>query len=78
MEELYSVMEGLLELEYKQRAFIQMLQAVEVAYGLQEEQEKMRMLTDNAKWQMESCKADVRRIIRKLDEYIAQNASLRK
>lgn len=78
MEELYSVMEGLLELEYKQKAFIQMLQAAEVAYSLQEEQEKMRMLTDSAKWQMESCKADVRHIIRKLDEYIARNASLRK
>lgn len=74
MEELYFIMEGLLDLEYKQEAFIQILRAAEMSYGFNEEQKNMRMLASSSRWQMEDSRKDLRQLVSKLDDYIARNA----
>lgn len=78
MEELYSIMEDLLELEYKQEAYIQILKALELSYSQQEEQKNMKMLVSSSRWQIEDYAKDLRQIIGKLDDYIVRNAVLRK
>lgn len=74
MEELYFIMERLLDLEYKQEAFIQILRAAEMSYGFSEDQKNMRMLASSSRWQMEDNRRDLRQLVSKLDEYIARNA----
>lgn len=78
MNELYDIMQGLLDLEYKQEAYLQILKAAETAYGQHEEQKEMKMLISSGKWQIEGYRRDLRQIVSALDGYIAQNASLRK
>lgn len=78
MNELYDIMQGLLDLEYKQEAFLQILKAAEAAYGQHDEQKEMKMLISSRKWQIEGYRRDLRQIVSALDGYIARNASLRK
>lgn len=78
MNELYNIMERLLDLEYKQEAFLQILKAAETAYGQREEQKELKMLISSGKWQIEGYRRDLRQIVSALDSYIAQNAPLRK
>lgn len=76
MEELYTMMETLLALEYRQEAFTQILCKLEEAYAQREEHKGMKMLVSTSKWQLEEYRAELRRIIEKLDGYIAKNAVL--
>lgn len=78
MKELYLIMENLLQIEYQQEAFLQILAAAERAYGLSEQQKDMKMLVSFEIWQIEREQRELHRVIGKLDEYIAQNAILRK
>ena len=73
MEELYFIMEGMLDLEYKQEAFLQILKAAETSYGLHEEQKEMKMLVSSFVWQIEDYKTELRQIIGRLDRYIVES-----
>lgn len=75
MKELYTTMEDLLEIEYRQEAFIQILCKLEEAYDQQAEQKNMKMLVSIAKWQIEEYNIELRKIIEQLDTYIAKNAA---
>lgn len=76
MKELYTTMEALLDLEYRQEAFVQILCKLEEAYNQQADQKDLRMLVSTSKWQIEEYNAELHRVIEGLDTYIAQNAAL--
>ncbi len=78
MDELYVIMEYLLDLEYKQSVFIRILRAVEQSFEPQKDQEELKMLASAAKWQMEGCEKELRQIIGQLDRYIVNCAAVQR
>ena len=70
MKQLYSIMEHLLELDYKQETFLLILKALETAYN-EEEVASSKMLISHAKWQLESQNKDLKEQIKQLDTYLS-------
>lgn len=70
MKQLYSIMEQLLELDYKQETFLLILKALETAYN-EEEVASSKMLISHAKWQLESQNKDLKEQIKQLDTYLS-------
>lgn len=70
MEELYLIMDDFLQVEYRQKALLSVLKALEGYYS-EDEQEELKLLVSNGKWAFEGLQEQMQRSISRLDNYIA-------
>lgn len=70
MEELYLIMDDFLQVEYRQKALLSVLKALE-AYYSEDEQEELKLLVSNGKWALEGLQEQMQSSISRLDNYIA-------
>ena len=73
MEKLYSIMEGLLEVEYNQKTLLYVLVVLEAAYS-EQEQKEVKLVINHTKGSLKALQGEMRAAIRKLDNYIAVTA----
>lgn len=71
MEELYSIMRDLLEIEYNQRYLLCVLKALE-ATNSNEEQEMVRVIANGTRYYFEALQKELKAIINRLDTYMAE------
>ena len=69
MEELYLIMDDFLKVEYRQKALLSVLKALEGFYS-EEEQEELKLLISSVKWDLEALQEEMKECIGKLDNYI--------
>ena len=77
MEELYLIMEDFLQVEYRQKALLSVLKALEGCYS-EDEQEELKLLVSSGKWALESLQEQMQSSISRLDNYIALAAGKEK
>lgn len=70
MKQLYSIMEHLLELDYKQDTFLLVLRALEASLS-EEAATDSKMYVSHAKWQLEAQNKDLKEQIKQLDTYLS-------
>lgn len=70
MNELYLIMDDFLQVEYRQKALLSVLKALEGYYS-EDEQEELKLLVSNGKWALEGLQEQMQRSISRLDNYIA-------
>lgn len=70
MEELYLIMDDFLQVEYRQKALMSVLKALEGYYS-EDEQEELKLLVSNGKWALEGLQEQMQSSISRLDNYIA-------
>ena len=70
MEELYLIMDDFLQVEYRQKALLSVLKALEGYYS-EDEQEELKLLVSNGKWALEGLQEQIQSSISRLDNYIA-------
>lgn len=66
MNELYLIMEDLLDVEYQQKALLSILNALEGVYS-EEEAAHTKYLISSVKWQLEAIHIHTKECINKLD-----------
>ena len=71
MKQLYSIMEHLLKLDYKQETFLLVLKALEASFS-EEEEANSKLLVSHVKWQIEAQNKDLKQQIRQLDIYLSR------
>lgn len=76
MEELYSIMRDLLEVEYNQESLLRLLRAAEAAYS-DEKQEEAKYLANCTKCYLKALQEELQRGINRLDSYIAEEVKKR-
>lgn len=76
MEELYSIMEDFLEVEYAQQSLLHVLETVEAAYS-EQEQPSAKMVANHVKNSIKSIQGEMRAAINRLDHYITASAGHR-
>ena len=76
MEELYSIMRDLVEVEYNQESLLRLLRAAEAAYS-DEKQEKAKYLANCTKYYLKALQEELQRGINRLDSYIAEEVKKR-
>ena len=76
MEELYSIMRDLLEVEYNQESLLRLLRVAEAAYS-DEKQEETKYLANCTKYYLKALQEELQRGINRLDSYIAEEAKKR-
>lgn len=67
MNELYSIMEDLLAVEYAQKSLLYIMEVLEATYG---EQEDAKFIVNHTKGSLEILQAKLRLVISKMDNYI--------
>ena len=72
MEELYSIMRELLEIEYNQKSLLYVLEVAETAYC--EQQEEAKLIINHTKGCLKVFQKDLKAIINRVDCYIAMAA----
>lgn len=80
MEELYSIMEDFLEVEYAQKSLMYVLEALENAYCepyCGQEQPGAKMVANHARNSIKSIQEGMRAAISRLDRYITASAEHR-
>lgn len=70
MNELYLIMDDFLQVEYRQKALLSVLKALEGYYS-EDEQEELKLLVSNGKWALEGLQEQIQSSISRLDNYIA-------
>lgn len=70
MKQLYSIMEHLLELDYKQNTFLLVLRALEASLS-EDAAAGSKMYVSHAKWQLEAQNKDLKEQIKQLDTYLS-------
>ena len=70
MNELYLIMDDFLQVEYRQKALLSVLKALEGYYS-EDEQEELKLLVSNGKWALEGLQEQMQSSISRLDNYIA-------
>ena len=70
MEELYLIMDDLLQVGYRQEALLFVLKALEGHYS-EDEQAELKLLVSNGKWALEGLQEQMQNSINRLDNYIA-------
>ena len=70
MNELYLIMDDFLQVEYRQKALLSVLKALEGYYS-EDEQEELKLLVSNGKWAVEGLQEQMQSSINRLDNYIA-------
>ena len=73
MEELYSIMRELLEVEYNQESLLCLLRAAEAAYT-SKEQAEAKLIANSAKYYLKALQGELKAAINRMDSYIAENA----
>ncbi len=73
MEELYSIMRDILEVEYNQESLLCLLRAAEAAYT-GKEQAEAKLIANSAKYYLQALQEEIKAVINRLDSYIAENA----
>ena len=73
MEELYSIMEDLLQVEYNQKSLLYLLKAAEATCS-NEKLEEANLITNSTKYYLQALQREIKAAINKLDSYIAENA----
>ena len=76
MEELYSIMRELLEVEYNQESLLCLLKAAEAAYSSKERTET-EMIINSTKYYLIALQKELKAAICRLDSYIAEKANKR-
>ena len=69
MEELYSIMSDLLDLEHNQKSLLWLLEAIEAAYS-GDEQKEINFTVNSAKYYLKALQAELRAVISRIDNYI--------
>ena len=70
MEELYSIMRDLLELEYNQESLLYVLETLETAYE-EPEQRDLKRIVNYMKGGVNSLQTELNKAIRRMDGYLA-------
>ena len=70
MKQLYSIMEHLLELDYKQETSLLVLRTLETSLS-EEAAAGSKMCVSHAKWQLEAQNRDLKEQIKQLDTYLS-------
>ena len=73
MDELYSIMRDLLEVEYNQKALLHVLRTIETAYS-SEREEDAKSIANSTKYYLKALQEELRAAIDKLDLYIVRSA----
>ena len=73
MEELYSIMRDLLEVEYNQESMLCLLRAAEAAYS-GEKQVEAKLIANSTKFYLQAMQEELKMAINRMDLYIAENA----
>ena len=73
MQELNSIMRGLLEVEYNQDSLLFLLGAAEVICS-DKEQKEAGFIANSAKYYLSALRDELKVVINRLDMYIAENA----
>lgn len=74
MQELYSIMRELLEVEYNQNALRYIMEMLEAAYGQEEIQGKGDLIVSGIGYYLAVLHKDLETAISRLDRYIAETA----
>ena len=69
MNELYLIMDAFLQVEYRQKALLSILKALEGYYS-EDEQEELKLLVSNGKWVLEGLHEQMKSSISRLDNYV--------
>lgn len=70
MEELYSILRDLLEVEYNQKSLLYVLEALEAVYE-EQGQGDIKLIVNHTKGCIKALQAELRATISRLDSYIA-------
>lgn len=73
MEELYSIMRDLLEVEYNQKSLLHMIKRMETNCST-EQREEMQLIVNGTKYYLEALQIDLKKSINRMDKYIAETA----
>lgn len=73
MEELYSIMRDLLEVEYNQESLLCLLKAAEGAHS-GEEQAEAKLIANSTKFYLKALQEELKAAVGRMDSYIAENA----
>lgn len=73
MEELYSIMRDLLEVEYNQESFVCLLKAAEAAYA-GENQVDAKLIANSARFYLKGLQKELKTAINRMDSYITETA----
>ncbi len=71
MEQLYSIMREFLEVEYHQESLVRILNAIETAYG-EDEQGEVKWIVNGIKFYLKDMQTEFRTTVNRLDTYIAE------
>lgn len=74
MQELYSIMRELLEVEYNQRSLRCIMEMLETACGQEEDQGEENLIVSGIGYYLAILHRDLETVISRLDNYIAQTA----
>jgi len=74
MQELYSIMRELLEVEYNQKSLRYIMRMLEAAYGQEEGWEKSSLIVNGVSYYLATLHRDLETAIGRLDSYIAETA----
>ena len=73
MEELYSIMRDLLEVEYNQKSLFHIIKLLETNCST-EQKEDVQMIVNGVKFYLEALQMDLKKSINRIDKYLAENA----
>ena len=71
VEELYSIMRELLEVEYNQKSLLHIIKQLEKYCGT-EQKEEMQLIVNGTKYYLEALQIDLKKSINRMDKYIAE------
>ena len=74
MQELYSIMREMLEVEYNQKSLCYILKMLEKMYEQEEEREESDLIVNGISFYLASLHKDLGIAIGRLDSYIAESA----
>ena len=70
MEQLYLIMEDLLDAEYNQKSLLYVLETLEASYS-EQEQAEVKFVVNHTKGGLKALQKEIRAAIDQLDHYIA-------
>lgn len=73
MEELYSIMRELLEVEYNQKSLLHIIKQLETNSSA-EQKEDIQLIVNGTKYYLEALQMDLKKSINRMDRYIAETA----
>ncbi len=73
MEELYSIMRDLLEVEYNQKSLFHIIKQMEINCSA-EQKEEIQLIVNGTKYYLEALQMDLKKSINRMDKYIAETA----